>query len=243
MSRHKLSLYQLTVATMVDVAHRFLRMVHPWTRLVDRHPWSHNDAYGWWVAAQARRLRTRRPRSALDVGCGAGNLIARLVGTVDQVTGLEPDPATAKLALERFATDQRVRILQSAFDERPEGSWDLITMVAVLHHLQLEETLLAVRSIIRPGGRFVVVGLSRETSRDALWSAVSLLLNPLVGLLVHPRADGTVPIGMTSPAIDPKETLEEIRLIAERVLPGVRIRRGLFFRYRLTWRAAKVGSG
>lgn len=228
---------------MGEVADRFLRIVHPWTRLIDRHPWSHNDAYGWWIATQARLLRTPRPRSVLDVGCGTGNLIARLVGTVDQVTGLEPDPEKAGLAVERFATDQRVMILQCAFDERPEGSWDLITMVAVLHHLPLEDTLLAVRSMIKPGGRFVVVGLSRETRQDALWSVLSLLLNPLVGLLVHPRADGTVPIGMTSPAIDPKETLEEIRLVAERILPGVRIRRGLFFRYRLTWRAGNVGSG
>lgn len=63
-------------------------------------------------------------------------------------------------------------------------------MAVVLHHLPLEETLLAVRSMIKPDGRLVVVGLSRETRRDAPWSMASMLLNPLVGLLVHPRPDG-----------------------------------------------------
>lgn len=215
-----------------------LRAIRPWTRLVMRHPWSHNDAYRWWVGIQARRLRTPRPRSALDIGCGTGNLVARLADVVDQVTGLEPDPATARVAAQRFATDHRVRILQRPFAERPEGTWDLVTMVAVLHHLPLEETLQAVRPMIKPGGRLVVVGLSRETSRDAPWSIVSILLNPLIGLLVHPRPDGAVPIGMTAPATDPRETLDEIRHVAERILPGVRIRRGPFFRYRLTWQSS-----
>lgn len=222
---------------MREVADRFLRVVRPWTSLVGRHPWSHNDAYGWWIAAHARRLRTPHPRSALDVGCGTGNLIARLVSVVDQVTGLEPDPATARVAAARFADDRRVRILQRSFDERPEGSWDLVTMVAVLHHLPLEETLLAIRSMIKPGGPLVVVGLSRETRRDAGWSVVSVLLNPLVGLLVHPRPDGIPPVGMTAPARDPEHTLEEIREVFVRLLPGVRIRRGLFFRYLMTWQA------
>lgn len=152
LSRHKRGLCHLGWDPVGDVAGRCLKILRPWTSLVVRHPWSHNDAYGWWIAAQARRLRTPRPRSALDIGCGTGNLIARLVGVVDQVTGLEPDPATARVAVERFADDDRVRILQRSFDERPEGSWDLITMVAVLHHLPLEETLVALRPMIKPEG-------------------------------------------------------------------------------------------
>lgn len=89
--------------------------------------------------------------------------------------------------------------------------------------------------MIKPGGRLVIVGLSRETRRDAPWSLVSTLLNPLIGMLLHPRPDGTMPLGMTARAIDPEQTLEEIREVAGRVLPGVRIRRGLFFCYTLTW--------
>lgn len=211
------------------------RCLRRWSRLNARHPWSHNDAYGWWIARQAERLHTPRPRSALDVGCGTGNLVSRLSGIVDHLTGLEPDPATAGVAQQRFAADQRIEVVQRPFDERPDGSWDLVTMVAVLHHLPLEPTLIAVASMIKPGGRLVVVGLSRETRRDAPWSLVSTLLNPLIGMLLHPRPDGTVPLGMTARAVDPEQTLEAIRKVAERVLPGVRIRRGLFFRYTLTW--------
>ncbi|QDP98925.1 class I SAM-dependent methyltransferase [Microlunatus elymi] len=212
-----------------------MRLLRPWTRLNARHPWSHNDAYGWWITRQARRLGTVRPRRALDVGCGTGNLLARLPGVVDEVTGLEPDSATAAIALGRFAESPTVRVVEGSFDQRPPGSWDLVTLVAVLHHLPLEETLSSLRIMIKPGGRLVVVGLSRETRADGPWSALSVLLNPLVGLLLHPRADGREPVGMTAPARDPKETLEEIKQVADRVLPGARIRRGLFFRYTLVW--------
>ncbi len=37
------------------------------------------------------------------------------------------------------------------------------------------------------------------------------------------------------PVRDPEETYDEVRAVAERVLPGVRVRRRLFFRYTLRW--------
>lgn len=224
---------------MSHATDRCLTLVRPWLRLVDRHPWSHNDIYRGWILRQARKLRTPRPRSALDIGCGTGNLVASLATAVDQVTGLEPDPDAGKIASARFADDHRVRIMRCGFDERPADSWDLITMVAVLHHLPLVETLTAVRSMIKPGGRLVVVGLAQETGGDTPWSIVSVLLNPLMGLILHPRADGSLPAGMTAPARDPQETFDEIGQVARRLLPGVRIRRGLFFRYTLVWQATR----
>lgn len=225
---------------MSRVAERFLKLVRPWLRVVERHPWSHNDIYRGWIVHQARALRTPRPRSALDIGCGTGNLVNRLAAVVDQVTGIEPDPDAGRIATARFADDHRVRILQCPFADRPDESWDLITMVAVLHHLALAETLTAVRSMIKPGGRLVIIGLAKETDRDMPWSIVSVLLNPLMGLILYPRADGSVPAGMTAPARDPQETFDEISQMARRLLPGVRIRRGLFFRYTLVWQSARA---
>jgi hypothetical protein len=89
--------------------------------------------------------------------------------------------------------------------------------------------------MIKPGGRLVIVGLSRETRADVLWSMMSVLLNPLIGLLSHRRSDGSPPVGITAPIADPKETLHEIRQVVRRLLPGARVRRGLFRRYTLVW--------
>ncbi len=65
----------------------------------------------------------------------------------------------------------------------------------------------------------------------------SSLLNPLVGMIRHPRpvtqsVDGGGPV---MPMRDAAETFTEISGVARRVLPGASIRRRLFFRYTLEW--------
>ncbi|WP_246430249.1 class I SAM-dependent methyltransferase [Streptomyces rectiverticillatus] len=76
-------------------------------RFNQRHPWSHNDHYGPWVASE---VAASGARDVLDVGCGTGNLAALLRHQIAAVTGLEPAPRTARVAAERFAGDSAVTI-------------------------------------------------------------------------------------------------------------------------------------
>jgi len=62
-------------------------------RLNAAHPWSHNDFYGPWVV---RQVASSGARTVLDVGCGTGDLLARLIPRAVTLTGLEPHDATAK---------------------------------------------------------------------------------------------------------------------------------------------------
>ncbi|MEC3891312.1 methyltransferase [Nocardiopsis alba] len=198
-----------------------------------RHPWSHNDLYGPWAAHKAGAIGARR---VLDVGCGTGHLVDRLRRGAPEVTGLEPDPDTARRARERFAHTPGVTILQRGFDEGIGSGWDAITLVAVLHHLPLEPTLRALREALAPKGRLVIVGCHREEGPvDLLLALVSALLNPLVGMVVQPRAVTEPPPHMRAPTAAPRESLAEIRAAVRRELPGARIRRGLFWRYTLVY--------
>jgi len=176
------------------------------------------------------------------VGCGTGNLVRRLAGVFPAVTGIEPDGPTAARA-RRTTTDlANVRILTQPFDEFQPNRYDLITFVAVLHHLPLKATLEKTRELLRPGGRLVVVGISREARADLPWSIASLILNPIVGAVVHPRRSRTIPAQMTAPTAMAAESFEEIALTAERILPGARLRRGLLWRYTLSWNAPQERS-
>ncbi|GAA1528299.1 class I SAM-dependent methyltransferase [Kribbella lupini] len=206
-------------------------------RFCDAHPWSHNDAYAAFVLHHARRVRAAGGTAALDVGCGTGNLVRRLASVLPAVTGLEPDAPTAALARRTTADFPNVRIQSQPFDESHRDRYDLITFVAVLHHLPLQATLEKARELLRPGGRLVVVGVSRESPADLPWSIASLILNPVVGLVVHPRRARETPSQMTAPTAMAAETFDEIAGTAERILPGARLRRGLFWRYTLTWTA------
>jgi hypothetical protein len=46
---------------------------------------------------------------------------------------------------------------------------------------------------------------------------------------------GSLGPGVAVPLRDPENTLREIRIVADRVVPGAVLRRHLFFRYSLTW--------
>ncbi|MFF0308514.1 class I SAM-dependent methyltransferase [Streptosporangium sp. NPDC004379] len=207
-----------------------------------RHPWSHNDHYGRWVAAQVASCGARH---VLDVGCGTGNLAALLRRRAATVTGLEPDPATARIAAERFAHDPAVTIVHTGFAGRdPQRRWDAVTLVAVLHHLPLVPTLRELRGCLAPGGRLVVVGCHREAGpADLITALPAMVANPIMGLVKHPARADAPPLHMTAPTVDPQETLADIRAAVAGELPGARIRRRLFWRYTLVYDAPAGRSG
>jgi SAM-dependent methyltransferase len=211
---------------VLDALHRFNR----------RHPWSHNDHYGPWIA---RRVAESGARDVLDVGCGAGNLLALLRRRAGAVTGLEPDAALAAVAAGRFGGDPAVTVVRTDFAGRERGRrWDAVTLVAVLHHMPLRPTLRDLCDCLAPGGRLVVVGCFREAGvADVVASLPAVVANPLVGLAKHPARAAAVPVHMTAPTADPRETLAEIRAAAAAELPGARIRRRLFWRYSLVYDA------
>ena len=219
-------------------------------RLNARHPWNHNDHFHGWVL---RRLPRRR-RAALDVGCGLGGLVARLADRFDRVDGIDADPAAVRWAAQRFASDGRVSVREVPFGDVPVSDgldgYDVVTMVAVLHHLDLVPALEHARGLLAPGGRLLVVGLARvATPRDVAVDLVSAFANPVVGVVKHPRAVRPTRADVTSHAgdvtsgpplvvmRDVTETVDEIAAVARTVLPGVRVRRRLFFRYTLEWTA------
>lgn len=201
------------------------------------HPWSHNRAYTPWVLWHARRVKRHGGSTALDVGCGTGRLVKQLAAVLDEVVGVEPDPATAATARRELLTTRNATVVESGFDSHSfDGrTFDLVTFVAVLHHLPLVSTLDAARRLVRPGGRLVIVGVARETKADLGWSMASLLLNPIVGAIRHPRRATTIPEDMTAPTREPEDTYQEIAQAARQVLPGVRMHRGLFWRYTAVW--------
>jgi SAM-dependent methyltransferase len=201
------------------------------------HPWSHNEAYSRWILRQAREVRRQGGERALDVGCGTGRLLERLSGIMPDVTGIEPDARTAARARSTLGGVHNATVRVEPFDSATidEASFDLVTFVAVLHHLPLVRTLEAARRSLRPGGRLVIVGLAREVPADLPLSVTSALLNPVIGFFRHPRRAQTTPESMTAPTAEPIETFEQIASIAREMLPGVKVRRGLFWRYTAVW--------
>jgi len=85
--------------------------------------------------------------------------------------------------------------------------------------------------LLAPGGRLFVVGLSRP--RSVVDWVVGGLSVPTVRLL--DRLHGTASDDGAMVLADPVDSLGQIRRVAAAVVPGARIRRGLYHRYLLSW--------
>nr|WP_205709684.1 class I SAM-dependent methyltransferase [Kineococcus siccus] len=208
---------------------------------MDAHPWDHNAHHHGWIG---RRLPAHAGH-ALDVGCGAGELARRLAARADHVTALDADPATVATArrLSAGVANLDLRCADLLTADLP-GGYDVITAVAVLHHVPLETALVRLRDLLAPGGTLVVVGLYREeVLSDRLLSLAAVPANLVVGgVTTWRRGTAARPVAMTAPTSPATTTLREVREVARRVTPGAALRRHLFWRFSLVHTAPRTAA-
>ncbi|MEV5734285.1 class I SAM-dependent methyltransferase [Streptomyces sp. NPDC052292] len=113
-------------------------------------------------AAWADRLRgwlPGRPADVLDLGCGTGSLSLLAAEQGHRVTGVDSSPAMAALARAKLAGRDAV-VLQGDAAAPPVGErrYDVVLVRHVLWALPDPERVLRHwRTLLRPGGRFVLV--------------------------------------------------------------------------------------
>ncbi|MFB7213017.1 class I SAM-dependent methyltransferase [Streptomyces sp. NPDC056255] len=197
------------------------------------HPWDHNAHYHRWIL---RRL-PRRIGSALDVGSGSGDLARLLASRAGAVHGIDVEPTILDRARELTAPTAPVTFsVGDALKEVPPGPYDVITCVATIHHMPFSDALTHFRQHLAPGGTLIVVGLSRRQSRsDHLIDAVAIPSNVAMAWIKNKGRKAPRPASMTAPTRPATMTFTDIVRDARRALPGVRLRRRLFWRYTLVW--------
>jgi trans-aconitate methyltransferase len=202
--------------------------------------WDHNRRYH-------RLLLREVPGGAqrvLDVGCGAGTLARALAARVPHVDGVDRSPEMIDAAGRSAPPNLSLHLGDALTVAFPEGGYDAVVSSAVLHHLPLEQALPRMASWLRPGGVLVAVALPRvelprelpvELAASATHHALGLAfaaLRRLTGadLLRHEPTHEDMPVA------EAVLTSRQVRAQAARLLPGVRVRRLLLWRYLLTWR-------
>ncbi|MEU5810581.1 class I SAM-dependent methyltransferase [Streptomyces sp. HUAS TT3] len=200
------------------------------------HPWDHNAHYHRWILRQL----PKRFERALDVGSGSGDLARLLAGRAARVTAVDSDQGITDRARELTpaALPVEYTVADAVADpELPGGPYDVITCVAAIHHMPFDRALSCFRRRLAPGGTLVVVGLAQaRTPVDHLLGAVAVPANAAMGWLKNRGRRGPRPVAMTAPTRAPELAFTDIVREAQAVLPGVRLRRRLFWRYTLVWR-------
>jgi trans-aconitate methyltransferase len=202
--------------------------------------WDHNS---WYHRLLLRQVPDGAQR-VLDVGCGAGTLARRLAESVPHVDGVDRSAAMIEAARRDAPPNMTFSVGDALTFDPPPGSYDAVVSSAVLHHLPLAEALPRMAGWLRPGGVLAAVALPRGDLRrelpvDVAAAAAHHTLGlafsaarPLTGAALHRHED----THDAMPVADGALTTRETRAAAEAVLPGVRVRRLLFFRYLLVWR-------
>jgi ubiquinone/menaquinone biosynthesis C-methylase UbiE len=116
------------------------------------------------VERQLARLDVPGGGSALELGCGAGEVSAHLARERGyRVTGADVDPAQVALARSRYGEDDQLRfVIADAADlPVPAASTDLVVAQNVFHHLpHWREAVSELARVLRPGGHVLWLDLT-----------------------------------------------------------------------------------
>lgn len=169
--------------------------------------------------------------AAIDVGCGDGLLACELAARCEHVTGVDKAAEMIALARTRGRTVGNATFRTDDFLSCPfaDGSFDFACANTALHHMGSEAALTEMARILRPGGRLAVVGLAKNgTAADWIIDAAGIPANRYYKFTRHEGGSG-------APVMAPDLTWAQVRATARRLLPGVRYRRHLLWRYSLIW--------
>jgi SAM-dependent methyltransferase len=201
--------------------------------------WDHNAYYH-------RVLLWHLPRPCgrvLDVGCGAGELAAKLAARAQHVDALDRSPAMIELVARIVPANVSCSVADVLEEPLPESAYEAIVSMSALHHMPLDEVLPRLATALRPGGVLAVVALPRtDLLREWPAELTATIGHRLLGIAFAAfRAAGRgrwyaiQPSQAIMPMLDGSLTTRDVREQARSLLPGATVRRLVFWRYFLLW--------
>lgn len=210
--------------------------------------WDHNAYYQRLLLRQVPNPCQR----VLDVGCGAGSFAARLAQRSERVDALDRSAEMIAEAKHRTPGNVNCVLADVLTDPLPGKDYDAIFSITALHHMPLQEALSALAAGLRPGGVLAAIALPRtDVPRELPVEIAAMIGHRLLGLgFLATRLLGghsgfaMDPMHAAMPVVmDPPLTTREVAHQAAAVLPGVRVRRLIFWRYLLTWQKPITSDG
>lgn len=180
-------------------------------------------------------------QNALDIGCGAGAFARRLAERSQRVTAIDLSPEMIRLAQERSAKFRNIDFQLADINEvslSPE-SFDCIASIATLHHLPFAEILLKMKTALRSRGTILILDLFEP---EGLFDSLSNLAAIPVSVGLRLRHQGRLLPKRVERAAwaaherhDRYPTMQEVRALCARIVPGAHVKKHLLWRYSIVW--------
>jgi ubiquinone/menaquinone biosynthesis C-methylase UbiE len=133
------------------------------------------------TAATLRRIPLDAGHRLLDIGCGTGLLLGRLVGRAPfrELTGVDLSPGMVAQARTRLPASVRLLVGDAETLPFPRDSFDVIVSVSSFHYWPspacgLEE----LRRVLRPGGHLILTDWCDDYLACRICDRVLRLVNP-----------------------------------------------------------------
>lgn len=205
--------------------------------LLDEKGWTANNHYHGFL------LKHVPPncKNALEIGCGTGAFARLLAERSKRVTALDLSSEMIRIARTRSNTSQNLefQLADAMAYDFPESHFDYVCSIATLHHLQQRELLLRIKEALRPGGVLVVLDLVEsngvvERMLDVTGMGVSVSLRLVHNGRLQPHAEVRKAWEQHGKH-DSYLTLNQVRTLAEQILPGAVVKRHLLWRYSMIY--------
>lgn len=179
---------------------------------------------------------------ALEIGCGTGSFARLLAQRCKRVVALDLSPEMIRVARARSTTfgNLEFELADVMTWEFPKARFDFVCSIATLHHLAQGELLPKLRDALKPGGVLVVLDLvASQGLRERLLDVVALGASGTLRLLHNGRLKPPAEVRKAweqHGKQDHYSTTDQIRALANEILPGSIVKRRLLWRYTLVYR-------
>lgn len=193
------------------------------------HPtyWNHNVAYYKWI-----RNNTMTCKNILDVGCGDGSLVRYLNDGKRSIVGIDINGSCIKCASNKYDEANTAFICDNFETYKFEDKFDAVVFVASIHHMNMATAVNKAKAILKTDGIILIVGLAKP-SNFFDWTVEIFRVIPcfVLSKVRHMQSSekNNVPVSYEF------QGMNEVRSIANYLLPSSKIRYGLYYRYLLKW--------
>ena len=183
----------------------------------------------------------KHSQTILDLGCGVGKFSRLLAEKSDRVIALDLSPKSIEIAKQKSARFNNInyRVADISQWQFPTEYFDVITSIATLHHLPLNELLPKLKTALKPEGTLLILDLLEQQN---IWDTLNdCIAVPLNWWFIKTRNKHIEFNHIAAEAMrehlrtDKYLTYSQVKEIYTSFLKTPKVRRHLFWRYSVVW--------